>query len=116
MGLLSAAMAEQQPKDSPSLWDTVEENCKLISSHGYVWYGKIKSKRKKFALIAALTGALFMVNLKAVTHLVTFAFDTTIKDEMTSFAADLIRYPNITICNRRYFTNSRLEGKLHLRH
>ncbi len=70
---------------------------------------------KVLKLLVALFGALSILGMFAllVIQAVRFANDDTIMNTVEWKTADSIMYPNITVCNTKFFSPSRLESMQH---
>ena len=84
--------------------------CETTTAHGFKWCPRLKSRAARRALIIFLFLFAALSPLSLITNFVDYITETTVNDNMAFKTAKRIRYPNITVCNRRYFSKRRLNG------
>ena len=85
--------------------------CETTTAHGFRWCLRLKSRMARRTLIAVLFLLAAQAPYSLMNNFVTWATETTVNDNMVFKTAKRIRYPNITVCNRKYFSKRRLNGK-----
>lgn len=84
--------------------------CETTTAHGFKWCPRLKSRAARRALIIFLFLFAALSPLSLITNFVDYITETTVNDNMAFKTAKRIRYPNITVCNRKYFSKRRLNG------
>ncbi len=85
--------------------------CAECSAHGFRWYHRTNSKFLKAFIVIGCCAAVFGLQVYSTKIASDFSRSYAVNSAKTTYTAEAIRYPNITICNRRYFSNHRLRGK-----
>ncbi len=87
--------------------------CDWTSMHGYVWFNRTDYKPlKTFIFVAMLALTIGMVVFMVI-QFDDFLYDYSTSDTVSLKTASKIFYPNLTICNSRFFSKTRMEGWVH---
>ena len=84
--------------------------CETTTAHGFKWCLRLKPGVARRTLIAILFLFTALSPLSLITNFVDYMAETTVNENMAFKTAKRIRYPNITVCNRKYFSKRRLNG------
>ena len=84
--------------------------CDTTSAHGFKWCLRIRSRVARRSLITILFLLAAVSPLTLVWNFVEFLTEASVNDNMAFKTARRIRYPNITVCDRKFFSKRRLSG------
>ena len=88
------------------------EFCRTTTAHGFTWCLRLRSKVARRTLLTILFFFVISSTLQLVFNFWAFMSASTVTDNVAFLTAKKIKYPNITVCNRKYFSKRRLNGTL----
>ena len=90
--------------------DNLDQFCDYTSMHGFVWYQRTDLAVLKTAIFVTMVSVgVFMIVYVSV-DFAAFLNTNGVTDATTWTTATSIMYPNVSICNAKYFSNERLKG------
>ena len=90
--------------------DNLEKFCEYTSAHGFAWYLRMDSKWLKTAIFVSMVSVGVSMFLYVSVDFAAFLDSSGMTDATVWRTATSIMYPNVSICNAKYFSNERLKG------
>ncbi len=78
--------------------------------HGMPWYARTNSPLLRCVLLLASTAVISALVAVIIKQAVIYSRDDTVRNAVEWRTARAIAYPNITVCNAKFFEKTRLEG------
>ena len=89
---------------------TLEKFCEYTSSHGFAWYLRTDSTCVKALVFVTMVAVGISMIVWVSVDFAAFLASSGMTDATTRMEATAIMYPNVSLCNAKYFSNERLRG------
>ncbi len=79
--------------------------------HGFAWYTRFRNKYVRRFIFVLITTTMIGLPVFIMIQFFKFVTEKNFQDNLHWVSARELNYPNITLCNRRYFDKGRMEGE-----
>ncbi len=93
----------------------VFRTCENASIHGLIWYTRVENRLISLIIILLCIMVIFITPTYVTLRCLEFGRSEKILTTTSSLRLKMAKYPTITVCHGKYFTNERLARKCYLR-
>ena len=91
------------------------KTCENASIHGVIWYTRVENRFISLIIILLCLMIIFITPGYVILRCLEFGRSEKILTTTSSLRLKVAKYPIITVCHGKYFTNERLARKYYLR-